>query len=51
MIEEEEEEEDVEHPPLEDVEKALREALLDRRGQVVDAGFVEDVLSSLRGSR
>ena len=47
----EEAEEEVEHPPLEDVEKALREALLDRHGQVVDAAFVEDVLSALRGTR
>ena len=46
-----EEEEVEEHPPLEDVEKALREALLDRHGQVVDAHFVEDVISSLRGTR
>ena len=44
-------EEEVEHPPLQDVEKALREALLDRHGQVVDANFVDDVLSALRGSR
>jgi len=46
-----EEEEVEEHPPLQDVEKALREALLDRNGQVVDAHFVEDVLLALRGSR
>ena len=52
VIEEEEAEEDVEeHPPLEDVEKALREALTDRYGQVVDAAFVADVIRSLRGSR
>ena len=45
------EEEVEEHPPLQDIEKALREALLDRHGQVVDANFVEDVLATLRGSR
>ena len=51
IVEEEEAEEEVEHPPLEDIEKALRAALLDRHGQVVDAAFVEDVLAALRGSR
>lgn len=36
-------------PSLKDVERELRRALQDRHGHVVDAGFVEDVLSTLRG--
>jgi ABC-type multidrug transport system fused ATPase/permease subunit len=51
LMVEDEAEEEAEHPPLQDVENALREALLDRHGQVVDANFVDDVLRSLRGTR